>query len=200
MDWNAIRERIKQLRELEWPAEWGSDDETTIGDFYGWCHRYRLETPLAADKLATFERQHGITLPHDFRQFLTQLGNGGAGPDYGIFALGQGEEEPLPEAVLKNLCTSFALDERWNDTGLLEEPERYYGYELLAGAMPIATHGCAMDYWLVVSGPHKNEIWFDKRTDGEGVEPVCEMDGRHTTFGQWYARWLQGVCRLHGIS
>lgn len=200
MDWNLIRDRIKKLSQREWPAEWGPDEETTIGDFYGWCHRYHLQSPLVADELATFESQHRIVLPEDYRQFLNLLGNGGAGPAYGIFALGQGEEEPLPEAVLANLRTGFALNERWNDTALLAEPEHYYGYQLLAGAMPIATHGCALDYWLIVSGPRKGEIWFDKRTDGRGVEPVCEADGRHMTFGNWYTRWLEDVCRKHGVS
>jgi hypothetical protein len=102
--------------------------------------------------------------------------------------------------VLDNLRPEFSLSERWNDQGLIDEPERYFGDELLAGAMPIATQGCALQYWLVVSGPQSGEVWLDKRTDGEGVEPVCEADGKHATFGAWFARWLASACAKHGIS
>ena len=199
MDWNAVREKITRLGQREWPAEWGAEEETAIGDYYGWCHRYRLEAPIVADEIVTFERQHGITLPEDYRQFLTQVGNGGAGPDYGIYSLGEGEEGPLPAIVLENLPVEFALDEPWNDMDLLEKPESYYSYELLAGAIPIATRGCALDYWMVVSGPRRGEIWLDKRTDGEGVEPICEVDGLHMTFGLWYASWLEDACTKHSI-
>jgi hypothetical protein len=200
LDWNAVREKITRLGQREWPAEWGAKEEEAIGDFYGWCHRYLLEAPIATEEIANFERQQGITLPDDYRQFLTQLGNGGAGPDFGIFALGKREEEPLPDIVLENLRIEFAFDEAWNETSLLDKPELYYGYEVLAGAVPIATQGCAMDYWMVVSGPRKGEIWFDKRTDGAGVEPVCGVDGRHMSFGTWYETWLDGICKKLGVS
>lgn len=200
MDWNAVQERIAQLSQREWPAEWSAAENAAIGDYYGWCHRYRLEAPLAVDEVADFERKYGITLPEDYRQFLTQLGNGGAGPDYGIFPLGEGEEEPLPAIVLENLHQEFALNGAWNDTSLLDTPELYYGYEIMTGAMPISTRGSALDYWLVVSGPRKGEIWFDKRTDGDGVESVKDSSGNPLTFGQWYVAWLEAAFAKLDVS
>jgi hypothetical protein len=92
------------------------------------------------------------------------------------------------------------LDEAWNDKDLLVSPERYYGYELLAGAMPIATRGGALDYWMVISGPRKSEIWLDKRTDEEGVEPICDADGQHMTFGPWYLAWLERALAKLGAN
>ncbi len=208
MDWAAIRDKITKLADRDWPAEWGAKEDAEIGDFYGWCHRYRLEEPIAPDEVAAFERQHGITLPEDYKAFLTQLGNGGAGPDYGIFPLGEGEEQPLWPNVLERLSETFQLNEAWNDRslgttslgGTFTPDEAYYSDAVMTGAIPIATKGCALDYWLVVSGPRAGEIWFDKRTDSEGVEPVLDADGRHLTFGPWYLNWLDQACAKHRIG
>jgi hypothetical protein len=52
-------------------------------------HKFLLNPTLAEAEVANFERQHKISLPADYRNFLTGAGNGGAGPYYGIFPLGQ---------------------------------------------------------------------------------------------------------------
>jgi hypothetical protein len=38
--------------------------------------------------LAPAAEKHRVTLPKEYRTFLTSLGNGGAGPFYGILRLG----------------------------------------------------------------------------------------------------------------
>lgn len=43
-------------------------------------HRFVLGPPLGEDELRDFERAHGVTLPADFRAFVTQAGASGAGP------------------------------------------------------------------------------------------------------------------------
>src|SRR5260221_8063999 len=50
-------------------------------------HRYRLGPPLADGDLRRFERQHRMSLPVEYRAFLLQAGNGGAGPYAGLFPL-----------------------------------------------------------------------------------------------------------------
>jgi hypothetical protein len=51
-------------------------------------HQFLVNDPLAESVVQTFERKHKIQLPADYRSFLTTIGNGGAGPYYGIFPLG----------------------------------------------------------------------------------------------------------------
>lgn len=51
-------------------------------------HRYELNAPLDREALNEFQSQHGITLPEPYATFLTEIGNGGAGPYYGIHPLG----------------------------------------------------------------------------------------------------------------
>lgn len=53
-------------------------------------HGFRLNPPLPEVDVMAFENTHNVSLPHDFSQFLTKVGNGGAGPFYGVFPLGKG--------------------------------------------------------------------------------------------------------------
>lgn len=43
-------------------------------------HHYQLNAALARANVAAFERAHSVDLPDDYVAFLTELGNGGAGP------------------------------------------------------------------------------------------------------------------------
>ncbi len=41
----------------------------------------------------------------------------------------------------------------------------------LDGAIPLATEGCALHEWLVVSGPEAGTVWRDARADFAGLHP-----------------------------
>ena len=66
-------------------------------------HRYRFNPPLAEREVTAFEQRHGIRLPQDYRGFLIEVGNGGAGPHYGVFRLGEidglRDDEPWKEGA-----------------------------------------------------------------------------------------------------
>lgn len=47
-------------------------------------HQYRLEPPVPESFVREVEEKCGLSLPQDYRRFITQVGDGGAGPDYGI--------------------------------------------------------------------------------------------------------------------
>lgn len=53
-------------------------------------HGFELNGPISERELVGWERGHGIELPADYRAYLSELGNGGAGPYYGSFPLGCG--------------------------------------------------------------------------------------------------------------
>lgn len=81
-------------------------------------HRYRFEPRLSEPELCGWERKHGIELPAEYRAFLTELGNGGAGPFYGVFPLGMwdGAGGPLESWVdaAGDLRAPFPHREAWN--------------------------------------------------------------------------------------
>jgi hypothetical protein len=177
-------------------------------------HRYLLNPRLDERALTTFERTHAINLPDEYRAFVNRLGNGGAGPFYGIFACGEMDHNhecapwseqdgfvgelraafphqlawnlPSDELELPDSFESDEAEEQWHD----ELDRRCWDTALVNGAIPICHHGCALRTWLVVSGAERGNVWYDARAEGGGLQPHRAADGRHLTFGAWYEDWL----------
>jgi len=59
-------------------------EDTKFRVFGSEKHRYNFRPRLSEKDIRLFEKTNRIHLPDDYRWFLLKLGNGGAGPDYGI--------------------------------------------------------------------------------------------------------------------
>jgi hypothetical protein len=93
-------------------------------------HGFQLHPRLTEAAVKKLESKHKIQLPADYRAFLTLLGNGGAGPYYGVFKLGEMddgfEHKKWKEGggFVGVLAQPFPHTEPWNDlSGEPEEPE-----------------------------------------------------------------------------
>src|SRR5262249_50525862 len=151
----------------------------------------------------------------DYRYFIAKIGNGGAGPYYGVFPLGKMDSGhklgPWHEddGFVGVLSKPFPLREAWNDLSgmpadeLAEANPDEYGRQLEAfgdqyfdsshvnGAFPICHQGCAIRVWLVVSGAEAGYLWFDDRANNGGLSPMTlKKDGQRATFSSWYYEWL----------
>src|SRR5690349_2207322 len=56
-------------------------------------HQYRLNPSLPVAVIEAFEERHGVSLPEDYRHFLAEIGDGGAGPYYGVFPSGKDDDD-----------------------------------------------------------------------------------------------------------
>ena len=54
---------------------------------------YRLKPPLPVSVIQAFEDRHGVSLPEDYRLFLTEIGNGGVGPYSGLLPFGKDDDD-----------------------------------------------------------------------------------------------------------
>ena len=186
-------------------------------------HEYRLHPPVDANEISQFEEQNGIRLPDDYRFFITEIGNGGAGPAYGVFKFGE-EDDGFDYCKWSNgylvgdLSKPFVHSESWNHTKEFwdKEPEisdelsedeedrlmeewdslltaEYWSPSVMDGAIPVCHLGCAQRQWLVINGPQRGYVWNDFRADQEGIKPNMSSGGTPATFSMWYLTWLQSA-------
>lgn len=68
---------VGRLRELDREFE----------EFGAEYHQYTFNAVVPLSKVRDFEERHKIKLPHGYVEFLTQVGNGGAGVAYGFYSI-----------------------------------------------------------------------------------------------------------------
>jgi hypothetical protein len=138
-------------------------------------HDYRLGPVLSQSELAVFESTNGIRLPEDYRCFLATLGNGGAGPYYGLEPLG---------TFGRDLSRPFPFTQA---TDQLDEDElrRLPDRDEFPGVLEFCHQGCAIYSYLVVNGPSYGTIWVGR----EDFHPTA------LSFGAWYRQWLEQALR-----
>lgn len=72
----------KELAEL---LEKAREADKDCKQFGAERHRYRWNPPALPADVEAFEREAGVELPEEYRDFLLCAGDGGAGPFYGLF-------------------------------------------------------------------------------------------------------------------
>lgn len=192
-----IREKIVRLRA----------EDTDFRVFGADGHQYRFNPPLSLTAIHDFETTHGITLPPGYVAFLSQIGNGGMGPFYGLEPLENGLFDDLDYKNANDFLTPsepFVHVELWNETFTgaesnediaekqwLEFEQRYYDPLRMNGSIAICNFGCGVNLHLVVNGPEYDHIWTDDRCNGNGIYPSYELgNSEKQDFLGWYECWL----------
>ncbi|WP_314588304.1 SMI1/KNR4 family protein [Paenibacillus terrigena] len=171
--------RIRQKLELVAKAD------PAYSVFGSKAHQYKLNDPLILAEVERFEQEHGIKLPESYVDFVTELGNGGAGPYYGIHRLG------AKQAIdLDLIGQPSALNPRnkldvsgWSEDGLADdcvddEEEKY------PGLLNIGEQGCSYETMLMITGDYRGKVIY------------IDLDSQKTFFTyeanflDWYERWL----------
>lgn len=188
-------------------------------------HKYRLRRPLNLAVLESYERTHNCRFPEDYRYFITEVGNGGAGPFYGVMPFDTEDADiwtrswddtpwigdlskPFPHTAAWNIDASF-WDQQPTITDEMSEDEEerimndwyalesktYYSADLMNGAVPICHMGCLLRLCLVVTGELKGYVWEDRRVDCAGLRPLQDDAENDISFRQWYLTWLGETLR-----
>ena len=137
-------------------------------------HRYQLGPPLSEVELAAFEATNRVRLPEAYRQFLSTVGNGGAGPFYGLSPLG---------TFGRDLSRRFPFT---TATDILPELDQLPDRGICPGVLAFCHTGCGWFAYLVVNGPTYGTIWNGTMED---------FDPTGLTFDVWYRRWLERALR-----
>jgi hypothetical protein len=197
---NRIREKIGQLKKLD----------KNFSLFGSQKHKYKINSPISIEKVRQFESTHNVTLPTEYVEFITIIGNGGVGPFYGLeplenclfddldykrpdFLLNPGK--PFLHTEPWNIKFRPTVDEDVNETAYEDElskfEEQYFDKEHMNGVIAICNYGCAISLNLVVNGLEYGNIWTDDRASDNGIYPSLELGNKEKiTFLNWYELWL----------
>ena len=164
------------------------------------AHKYGFRPTIPLEEVRAFEQEHQLRLPENYVRVLTELGNGGAGPYYGLYPLDRIFEysADLPEPVTGKAET-FIDDtinkEKWN--GLLrqmDESEDDAAYDallekFLANVIVIGTQGCTYDSLLMCGGASKGKVFNIDWNMMEDYGPIPS----YMTFEEWYLGFFREV-------
>jgi hypothetical protein len=147
-------------------------------------HQFQLNPPLPEQAVAEFERRAGVRLPEDYRCFLLEAGNGGAGPYYGLLPLerwddAESGEPPSRLALPCPLRPDMPEGVGWTQALNCEADE------LFQGTLALVEQGCTYCSLLVVSGEYRGRV-INVDLERHTAPYFVHNPG----FLSWYERWL----------
>ena len=157
--------------------------------FGAYSHKYKLSAPVGEETVQKFEEQEGIRLPEEYRDFLMFVGNGGAGPYYGLYGV-EAEKKELHDSHGSRLYRvqeepviyPKMSDEDWERVAGSEDRHPY------VGVLPIGSQGCTLMTGLMLAGPYRGQVVY---YDEDFCGPPFFV--REQGFLKWYERWLREV-------
>lgn len=166
-------------------------------------HKYRLNEPVSVDFVRAAEEKYGFSLPEDYFKFITEIGDGGAGVDYGIRSFAEYMEKNLPNndyyaRSRQSLGLPFEIEPLTDVTDTPVSPEFFEKHPekcfydkrfddedhdgLVGGFLVLGTRGCQYDFGMALSGEHSGRI-FNTGNEGDLIL-ISE------SFEEFYGDWL----------
>ena len=162
-------------------------------------YSWRLNSPISLEEVIKIEAEYQITLPEQYRVFITTIGNGGAG----FFSLEESLKYDVPKnkdnVIDKNffkipfIYTSTynpdedaeiaRLEKKWNRQEITQSEFNSIDNYLTAGTIVIKNDGCGHLIRLVITGVTKGTIWMDSTCNGQGYFP---LNIRFLEWFEWY--------------
>lgn len=140
-------------------------------------HHYKFKPAATVQEVSQVQAVLGVRFPDSYIQYLTKLGNGGAGPHYGIYSLDEMQHNSqyllhqplLGEPMLHPDMTLTEWYEIAEDLDILDEDaeiDAFFG-KLMQGTIVLGTHGCSVDTLLMCSGANAGEVIYFNWEIGE---------------------------------
>ena len=131
------------------------------------AHKFSLHPPVLTSAVVAYEEKYEFTFPEGYRRFITEVGDGGAGPFYGIkqrfvtYGIGLREAEAkcfrLP-SIYSQVCPQA---DAWEEALLGEDHEELINKNdslFWQGNMNLFEVGCGTMGMLVLNGPHVGSV------------------------------------------
>lgn len=160
-------------------------------------HKYNLNKKLSKDYLELLLEQKNLTLPEEFFIFLTEVGNGGAGPYYGMHSIEQILKKiEFSNSYLKPCVLYPDMDnDTWNNliapvlNDVQEDEYILFLEDLFSGMIKIGSQGQGYEMYLVLNGEHKGKVVYTDYVHKD--KPFFFI--YESNFLDWYERWLSEI-------
>ena len=166
-------------------------------------HKYRFAPPINLQEVRAFEQKHDIKLPENYVRILTELGNGGPGPYYGLYPLSRIKTDYSDHIGSDITFLDASLTpEIWKQVmqGLdcVDDEEQYDAdmRKVVANAVVIGTQGCTYDTMLMCAGSEAGKIINIDWNLEEDFPPKFT----HMTLEEWYLGFFREVAAKNNIS
>ena len=176
-------------------------------------HQYRLGAPVDLTFVRSIEEKYHFRFPEDYVQFITEVGDGGAGPGYGLYPFSyycteaeSAKEANAREKYLHRLGRELRLlpiEPEWLEDFCISQekkrknPEKYFRGSSESfnwhngvlygpyGFFHLGTHGCWRDFGLVTAGERYGQVFI---YDTEGAFELAA-----SSFQAFYQDWLDFI-------
>lgn len=195
------------LRDL---VERAGKKDGTRGIFGSSKHGYKLNPTVTREEVRLFEERWHLNFPDEYVFFLTKVGNGGAGPYYGLYPLeslavhneylklyDDRDKENLPAFIDRNMSSSDwartmeEMDEINDDN---EYDVRMK--QVCSGLLVIGTQGCTYDNLLMWKGSEKGKIVYIDWN----MEPEYGPFFTGLTFLEWFEQFFLEILAGHSLT
>jgi hypothetical protein len=142
--WEETKKKIERLSAL--------DKQCQV--FGASTHDYHLYNRLSEDDVATYEDWLGARFPEELRAFYREVGNGVAGPHYGLLEAhsvrGYRPSEPYTDAATLHAKSGHHSD---------RSPHYFeISHDQITGLIVIIEEGCGQETCLITTGPRVGEV------------------------------------------
>ena len=169
-------------------------------------HKYQLNPVISLEEVKAYEQRHKIKLPSEYVFFITQVGNGGAGPYYGIYPLKTKEECYVTAGTpfISSKLTDQQWKEKWElfeqkcqeDEDDLDDLYDQIEKETCQGTYGIGTQGCTYENLAIAQGEEENRIFYVNISwNSEYLPYDTEMN-----FLEWYENFFLEIIQGNNVN
>ena len=162
-------------------------------------HQYQLNPVVSLKEVQQFEEEYHVELPEEYIFFLTKVGNGGAGPDYGMYSLDEIKlhnnknicREGVPAFIDKNLTK-----DAWDIMSVEVDTDENLMNDMREGLLIIGTQREVSDNVLMCKGSEQGKIVYFNWAFEFEVFPYFTGMG----FLEWYETYFREIIADHDVG
>ncbi|MFD9327084.1 SMI1/KNR4 family protein [Streptomyces sp. NPDC060065] len=151
---------------------------------------------LGWEAVHSFEAEHGIVLPEPYRTFVAEITDGSYSgpPEYGLLPVAELPDDWGDEDQERNLGSPFPLAEAWlweDESDPAEDADAVLEQVYNHGSIVLGTDGCAMNWHLIVTGPHRGHVWMISDVDAVPFGSQFGFTSAEPGFAGWVQHWAE---------